>query len=272
MGTNTTAAPWLGAARSALGVQEIVGPRDNPRILEMYAACGHPDIDADEVAWCAAFVGSLLAEQGLPLPPRATNLMARSYLTYGRKLDVPQPGAIAVWARGKPPSGHVNIVESVDLEAGMVTCIDGNSGNKVQRTTRRIDEALAFRWPVAATRKDLIDAGSTELVLATGLKRIAGGSIGVGTAAAAANTATAPPPPPAAVPSIAELDLTAANEHINTAQTIMEHVNELAKLAFGHPWLAGGILVSAALYWLARRWEQSRLARAAAGHSLSLEG
>lgn len=267
-----TTPPWLLSARSALGVQEIAGPRDNPQILAMYAACGHPHIDADEVAWCAALVGSCLAENGLPLPPRATNLMARSYLTYGTKLAAPKPGAIAVWERGKPPFGHVNIVEHVDLKAGTVVCIDGNVGNRVTRTTRQISDALAFRWPVAAEKRDLIAAGSTELVMAAALKRVAIGGGTVSAASAAASTATAPPPPAPVTPSISDFDLDAASGHIDTVQTIMEHANELGKLAFNHPWLAFAAVGCLAAYWIGSNWERSRLQRAAAGHALSVEG
>jgi uncharacterized protein (TIGR02594 family) len=58
--------------------------------------------------------------------------MARSYLKYGTKLDKPRPGCIAIWPRGKPPSGHVGFVVSVDETAGTVKTIEGNVSNKVK--------------------------------------------------------------------------------------------------------------------------------------------
>ena len=45
---------YLKAAFSVLGLSEIAGEEDEPQILAMYAACGHPEVRRDEVAWCAA--------------------------------------------------------------------------------------------------------------------------------------------------------------------------------------------------------------------------
>jgi uncharacterized protein (TIGR02594 family) len=118
---------WLKAAFSKLGLKEISGPRHERQIIAMYEACGH-NVTNDETAWCAAFVGWCLREAGLP---NTRSLMARSYVKYGRKLDhrriVPR-GSIAVWPRGKPPSGHVNFVLSDN--GTTLTCIGGNQSMK----------------------------------------------------------------------------------------------------------------------------------------------
>lgn len=145
---------WLDVAKRDLGVAEVRGAKHNPRIQAMFASVGHSEDEPDETAWCAAFAGACLAETGMAIPPKETNLMARSYLRYGTKLDTPKPGAIVVKARGKPPFGHVGIVEEVN-EDGSFVVIAGNSSNKVKRENWKPSDPLpnGIRWPVKAGEK-----------------------------------------------------------------------------------------------------------------------
>lgn len=150
----TEAAPWLDRARSLLGVKEIKGKEHNQIIVDMFADVGH-DNEADETAWCAAFTGHCLRWEGMQIPPKEVNLMARSYLKVGRKLDKPVPGAVVVKPRGKPPFGHVGIVEEVH-EDGTFTVIAGNSSNiMVKREKWKPSDPLpgGIRWPIAETEK-----------------------------------------------------------------------------------------------------------------------
>lgn len=96
---------WMAHAWRELDQSERAGSRHNPRILQLYRDAGHPEIDRDEVAWCAAFVGACFERAGL----RSTrSLMARSYLAWGTSSDRGQPGCVAVFSRGSDPaSGHV---------------------------------------------------------------------------------------------------------------------------------------------------------------------
>jgi uncharacterized protein (TIGR02594 family) len=151
MPTSTASPKWLQTALEYVGTAEITGRADNPVIMQFYRDCGHDEIEHDEVAWCAAFVGACLKRAGKPTSaPVVTNLLARSYLKYGKKLDAPVPGCIAVWARGKPPSGHVGFVVKVNAENGTIKTIEGNVGNQVQWGTHRISDALGYRWPPEA--------------------------------------------------------------------------------------------------------------------------
>lgn len=123
--------PYLRAALSKLGLSEIAGSQHEPQVLAMYAACGHPEVKRDEVAWCAAYVGWALVQGDLPTSqPISKNLLAASYLTYpGKKYtkhDTIPRGAICVWPRDAG-SGHVNFaLEDLDDK---VLCIGGNQGN-----------------------------------------------------------------------------------------------------------------------------------------------
>ena len=57
-------------------------------MLRTYADVGHPEIDNDEVAWCAAFLGACLERAGIG---STRSLMARSYLGWGQALAEPDP-------------------------------------------------------------------------------------------------------------------------------------------------------------------------------------
>ena len=121
---------YMKTARSLIGTKEIVGKKDNPVVMAMYADVGHKWVQHDEVAWCAAFVGSCLEKNGI----RSTRkLNARSYLDWG--VEVPlskaRKGDIVIFERGGPQSwkGHVAFFEGV---AGTkVKVLGGNQANAV---------------------------------------------------------------------------------------------------------------------------------------------
>lgn len=143
----------LKRAFADLGLSEIQGSRHEPRVIKMYALSGNPGIKNDETAWCAAAVGAWLKEAGLP---NTGSLMARSYSRYGMDVTslprIPR-GAICVWPRGAPPSGHVNIC--LDDDGVYLTCIGGNQGNGqgggVTISRERKSKLVAARVPVTKT-------------------------------------------------------------------------------------------------------------------------
>jgi uncharacterized protein (TIGR02594 family) len=138
--------PHLKRAFADLGLKEIVGPRHNARVLEMFKKSGFPGIKNDETAWCAAAVGCWLVEAGLT---PSGSLMARSYKNFGIRLNLSRPiprGAIGVIPRtGDPNSGHVFLVlEDAD---DYITYLAGNDGNAVsiRRIPRR--RLISATWP-----------------------------------------------------------------------------------------------------------------------------
>lgn len=144
--------PYLKAAFKDLGLSEVPGPKHSARVLELFKLSGHPGVKNDETAWCAAAIGGWLVEAGYK---PSGSLMARSYAKYGVACDlakiVPR-GAIMVWPRGAPPSGHVNIC--LDDDGEVLTCIGGNQGNGngggVTISRERKSKALAARLPHGA--------------------------------------------------------------------------------------------------------------------------
>jgi hypothetical protein len=62
--------PWLKRAFADLGLQELPGAAARPRIVEMYAKAGHPEIRSDEVAWCSAALNAWMVESTSAVPDR----------------------------------------------------------------------------------------------------------------------------------------------------------------------------------------------------------
>lgn len=136
--------PWLDLAVKEIGTLEGPGAFNNPAVVQYFAdAVGHKQ--PDSVPWCAAFVGAMLRRAGWK--PWG-NLMARGALRWGRP-TVPKPGAIVVFPRGRPPSGHVAIVEWV--EGNRLHVVGGNQSDAVTRAIYPTSSALGFRWPTTKT-------------------------------------------------------------------------------------------------------------------------
>ena len=134
--------PWMEAAWGYIGVKETAGRGATAEIVGMYAKAGHAEVSSDEVPWCAAFVGGCLKDASLP---NTGSLLARSYLDYGTKLDAPKVGAIAIFKRGAPPSGHVAFVTG--WGNGSIRVLGGNQGDKVCEVNYPLDSLLGLRWP-----------------------------------------------------------------------------------------------------------------------------
>jgi uncharacterized protein (TIGR02594 family) len=139
---------WMRIARSYLGTREIKGPVNNPAIVELFKLVGHGWVKDDETAWCAAFVGGVLAKAGLP---HTGSLAARSYEAWGQALPLNQPvyGAIGVKKRsGKNApawQGHVGFV--VGASADKIILLGGNQNDQVSVASFEREEFTAFRYP-----------------------------------------------------------------------------------------------------------------------------
>lgn len=151
----------LEAAGAYLGLAEWPGAKHNPRILEMFADVGHGSVQSDETAWCAAFVGAVLASLGLP---HTGKLNARSYAQYGQPVRTQdaRPGDIVVLWRGSPSSwqGHVGFF--VRFDNGKVVLRGGNQGNAVTDDPYPMDRIVAIR------RADGVEAQGKRPVLRRG--------------------------------------------------------------------------------------------------------
>lgn len=97
----------MNASEKYVGVKEYPGKASNDVVEAFFKASGHPGL-TDDIPWCAAFVGAILAEVGLQ---GTGSLMARSYERWGKEVPLKdtRPGDIVVLERGAKPAGHVGI-------------------------------------------------------------------------------------------------------------------------------------------------------------------
>ena len=158
---------WLARAWAELGQQERMGSADNPAILAYYRDAGHSVVAHDETAWCAAFVGAMLARSGLP---RSGSLMARSYAAHGTVIEEPRLGAIAVLTRGEDPAlGHVGFV--VGATDASLVLLGGNQSDSVSVAAFERSRLTALRWPevkqaMTGTAPAVDDASGFDTALA----------------------------------------------------------------------------------------------------------
>ena len=161
-GVNSPAIPWFQEARRLIGVREVVGPGNNPKIIDWADKAGI-DYGNDDIPWCGLFVAhcvsSTLSSEKLPGNP----LGARQWLKFGAPCD-PVLGSILVFWRGSRNGwkGHVGFYAGVD-DNGAYHVLGGNQGNKVSITRIAKSRLLEARWPATAP----ID-GAGEVRLAAG--------------------------------------------------------------------------------------------------------
>ena len=88
--------------------------------------------------WCARFMNFVLERLGLP---GTASDVAKSFASYGKRLEGPKVGAIAVMNRGKS-GGHVGVVSGFDKDGDPIV-ISGNY-------SRRVAEAVYDRSRIIA--------------------------------------------------------------------------------------------------------------------------
>lgn len=175
-------------AKGYLGLEEFPGAKHNPKIVQMYADSGNAWVHEDETPWCAAFVGSVLAQAGIK---GTGKLNARSYLNWGQavELDNAQRGDVVVLERGKDPaSGHVAFYDGPSPRKGYIHLLGGNQGNKVSVAEFPISRILGVRRAplisVPAPKKERTHVAQSTTVQASAVQLASG--LGGGVAAVGA--------------------------------------------------------------------------------------
>lgn len=130
---------WIKVAESELGVTEIPGAEDNPRVIEYHSTTG--GFRDDETPWCASFVNWVMNKAG---QGGTGSAMAMSWAKYGKKVDKPAYGAIAVLSYGGG-KGHVGFV--VGKKGGNVLLLGGNQSNMVKISAFSTSKIHAYVFP-----------------------------------------------------------------------------------------------------------------------------
>lgn len=159
--TNRTEPAWLTLFRAEIGVREAPGHANNPRVLAYYADAGHRGIRSDAIAWCAAVQCAVLERSGTASPK---TLSARDFLRWGKEIDAPELGAIAVLWRDDPSSykGHVGTVTGWTDDA--VCLISGNMGDAVTEEWFTRSRVLGYRVPVTAESSRTVKAAKASAI------------------------------------------------------------------------------------------------------------
>lgn len=147
-------------ARAEIGTMEWA-EGSNPKVDAYFDEVGFPTMQ-DDTAWCAAFVGAMLARAGLP---NTGKLTARSYLDWGRPIadEDAREGDLVIFWRGSPEGwqGHVGFF--VRFEGAHVVVVGGNQRNQVSEARYPRGQLLGFRRMTRRT-----PAQSTTLQAAAG--------------------------------------------------------------------------------------------------------
>ncbi len=142
-----SAAQILATAERYKGLSENKSG-DRARLADLFSQAKVGNIDPTITAWCAAFVNSVLATNGIK---GTGSLAARSFLGFGQSTDTPNKGDIVVSKRGNNPNqGQVGFYQGTDAK-GNVLVLGGNTGDKVGTQAIARSNVLGFRKaPTAA--------------------------------------------------------------------------------------------------------------------------
>jgi len=139
--TNQIDQPWIVEAKKRIGLKEIKGDKHNQQIIDFWKAIKRGGIKDDETPWCAAFVGAMLELSGV-VSSRFES--AKSYLTWGTKLNNPVYGCIVVFTRDG--GGHVGFVVG-RTPSGELLVLGGNQGDAVNVRVFPTTRVSGYRYP-----------------------------------------------------------------------------------------------------------------------------
>lgn len=174
-------------AQEYIGLAEFPGAKHNEKIVKMFSDTGNSWVADDETPWCAAFVGSVLAQCGIKGTGR---LNARSYLEWGQKIAIKdaQPGDVVILSRGSNPTqGHVAFFSSWKNN-GYVNLLGGNQGDKVSIAAYSVSKVIGVRRAVAPAKPRTSPVQSST-VQASAVQMASGAGAGIAAVGALDGTA-----------------------------------------------------------------------------------
>lgn len=141
--SSITVDDWMAIAHAEIGISEIAGKEDNPRILEYHQETSLK-ASSDEVPWCSSYVNWVFQQVGIEGTDKAN---ARSWTHWGIPLEFPKYGCIVVLKRGANASqGHVGFYLN-DAANGRIMLLSGNVSDKVCIASFPKKDVIAYRYP-----------------------------------------------------------------------------------------------------------------------------
>ncbi|HEX3711009.1 MAG TPA: TIGR02594 family protein [Pseudolabrys sp.] len=113
--------------------------------------------------WCADFMNFVLRKAG---GKGTHSRAARSFLDYGKKLDGPRVGAIAILYRKGPNNGHVGVVRGTDGQGNPIL-VSGNHGLTVRQSVYPKSKVLAYVMPPQYVLDDMATAAVARATAST---------------------------------------------------------------------------------------------------------
>jgi uncharacterized protein (TIGR02594 family) len=104
--------------------------------------------------WCADFMNFVLRRAG---GKGTQSRAARSFLDYGKRLDGPRVGAIAILYRKGLNSGHVGVVRGTDGRGNPIL-VSGNHGLTVRESVYPKAKVMAYVMPPDYVLEDMAAA------------------------------------------------------------------------------------------------------------------
>lgn len=130
-------------ALAEIGVAEIKGAKDNPRVLEYFDKAGFDGSKLkDETAWCSAFA-NWVAYKTCSLS--SGKLTARSWLKVGKKTETPEIGDVVVFWRESPQSWKGHVAFFIAERDGFIYVLGGNQNNRVNIQAYPKNRLLEYR-------------------------------------------------------------------------------------------------------------------------------
>ncbi|HVV62757.1 MAG TPA: TIGR02594 family protein [Pseudolabrys sp.] len=112
--------------------------------------------------WCADFMNFVLRRAG---GKGTHSRAARSFLDYGKRLDGPRVGAIAILYRKGPNNGHVGVVRGTDGKGNPIL-ISGNHGPTVRQSVYDKSRVMAYVMPPDYVLEDMAAAARAAALAA----------------------------------------------------------------------------------------------------------
>jgi uncharacterized protein (TIGR02594 family) len=134
------ARPWLAIAYAELGVKEVTGSGDNPRIVQYLRSTNlsAPFRNNDETAWCSGFANWCVEQAGFAGTDSAA---AISWGLWGKETSSPGAGDVVVFNWG---NGHGHVGFFVGFSGTSVQVLGGNQSDAV--TVKNWPKAKVWRY------------------------------------------------------------------------------------------------------------------------------